>query len=193
MRGIASASVSPAPSRSRSSRDGSIPPRSRRSDTIQRATSYPVRARSGSDSPASASTPASVETAGDPEHRVRGRALEDLGQPLVEPPGRPAAGELVDGRVGVLVDDHPLDFSGRRTNRADQEPDLPVEQSGGPRVGAGHAPELRVLVQHDRRPLLRDVREHQPDALGGGLEVGDDRATGFGVAALADTSRRSAV
>src|SRR4029434_545885 len=42
-----------------SARTPSLRPGSRRSDTIQRAMSYPVRARSGSDSPASASTPAS--------------------------------------------------------------------------------------------------------------------------------------
>src|SRR5262249_57274350 len=85
--------------------------------------------------------------------------------------------------VAVPVEDPTRELTSWRTGRANQKADLSVEQPRGPRVRAGHAAELRMLVQHHRRPLLRNVGEHQPDTLGRGLELRDDRATRFGVVA----------
>ena len=76
---------------------------------------------------------------------------------------------------------------------ADWEADLPVEQSGGPRVDARHVAELVVLVQHDRRPLLRGVGEHPGHARSRRLELRDDLAPRLGVervAILHDEARR---
>ncbi len=60
-------------------------------------------------------------------------------------------------------------------------------------MGASHVPKLVVLVQHDRRSLLRGVGEHPSNALRGRLEVSDDRAARFGIAGVAvlhDEARR---
>ena len=45
-------------------------------------------------------------------------------------------------------------------------------------------PELVLLVQHDRRSLLGNVREHPTDAVGRRLEVRDDLTPGLGVEAV---------
>src|SRR2546422_4262254 len=125
------------------------------------------------------------EASRDLQHRIRGRALEDLRQSFVKPARGPAAGGIVDDGVGVFVHDQALELAARRTDPADRETNLPVEQARGPRVGARHVLELVPLVQHDRRPLVRRVGEHPPDPLRRRLEQADDRATGLGIERVA--------
>src|SRR5262249_57875687 len=107
---------------------------------------------------------------------VGGGAVERVRQSLVEPARRPAARQIVDGGVSVLVTGQTLELLDRRPDPADREANLAIEEPGGPRVDARHVPELAVLVQHDGRPLMRRVPQGAADARGGRLEVRTDLA-----------------